>query len=176
MVGTQTGDVTTSYTMERVGDVLQYRDGVVTTTDTTNDDRVIGTGTYTFNVDAYTVVGREWGTYRLENAGGTWEGPCTGGAYMEDITSIMTCWLVGSGGYAGYTYGNYNARPGGGLAWVKAQGLVRVDGTVSANGGGDQTKSAQATANGGWLGAVTSTCTVFLVLVPWLSVTVSSAT
>ena len=105
VVGTQSGSITTSYTLERVGDVVQYRDGVVTTADTTNDARVTGTGTYAFSVDAYTVVGLEWGSYRLENAGGTWEGPCTGGVSdMENVTSLITCWLVGSGEYAGYTY------------------------------------------------------------------------
>jgi hypothetical protein len=120
VVGTQSGTITTSYTMERVGDVLQYRDGVATTTDTMNDVRVAGTGTYTFSLDAHTVVGSEWATYRLENAGGSWEGPCTGATYMDDITSIVTCWLVGSGEYAGYTY--YQFREGEQLQGVIYKG------------------------------------------------------
>lgn len=120
VVGTQSGSITTSYTLERVGDVLQYRDGVVTTIDTMNDPRVTGTGTYTFNLDEYTTVGREWATYRLENAGGTWEGACTGANYSEDVISIMACWLVGSGEYEGYTY--YQFRDGEQLKGVIYKG------------------------------------------------------
>ncbi len=105
VAGTETSVVlATAYTSTKVGDVTQLRGGVITALQTMNDRRVTGDATFTFSVDAYTNVGPEWGTYRLENAGGTWEGPCTGASWDGGNKADGTCWLVGSGSYKGFTY------------------------------------------------------------------------
>jgi hypothetical protein len=55
-------------------------------------------------MERYGIVGPEWGTSRLENAGGAWEGTCTAAAWSDFNASAVSCWLVGSGAYEGYTY------------------------------------------------------------------------
>jgi hypothetical protein len=102
--GTDDTVLSTAYTETRVGDVRQMRGGVLTIQTTMNDPRVTGTATFHFSVDAYTRAATEWGTFRLENTGGAWEGTCSGAAWNEGNHAIGGCWLAGSGGYAGYTY------------------------------------------------------------------------
>jgi hypothetical protein len=104
VVGTQAMAITTAYTPTVVGDVTQYRGGVLTITDTTNDARVSGTATYAFSVDAYTKAGPEWGSFKLQNANGSWQGSCTGASWNAGNSWSGACWLAGSGSYAGYTY------------------------------------------------------------------------
>ncbi len=88
----------------KVGDVTQTRGIVLIDRATMSDPRVSGTATGHLSVDAYGTVGPEWGTSRLENAGGAWEGTCTGAAWSDFNASAVSCWLVGSGAYQGYTY------------------------------------------------------------------------
>jgi len=94
----------TGGTEVQVGDVTQTRNVVITAWFSMNDPRVSGTGTGLVNADIYGTVGPEWGTTRLENAGGAWEGTVTGAAWADTNASDMSGWLVGSGGYEGYTY------------------------------------------------------------------------
>jgi hypothetical protein len=91
-------------TTEKVGDVTQYRGGMVTMAQAMNDPRVTGEVFYDWSLDSWTVAGTEWGTYTLTNDGGAWTGPCTGGAWAEGDGVAWGCWLSGSGGYEGYTF------------------------------------------------------------------------
>ncbi len=108
------GEITT------VGDVMQARGNEVDTVDTMNDPRVTGTGTVHGDADMYGWTGTQWGTYRLANAGGAWEGRWTGVLTKGGAVSDVTGWLVGSGGYAGYTYYFHH----------HGSGTVEVDGFI----------------------------------------------
>ena len=73
-------------------------------TDKMNDPRVDGTVTFPFSVDAYVSAASEWGKMTVENRDGSWEGPCTGGAWAEGDGFAWSCWLTGKDAYDGYTY------------------------------------------------------------------------
>jgi len=112
VTGTETITVTTGGTEEWVGKVEQIRGRVFASTDTMNDPRVTGTGIVQFSGDLHGTqtngnfegsVVAEWGTYRLENAEGAWEGKWTGANWNSGPTNV-TSWLIGSGAYEGYTY------------------------------------------------------------------------
>lgn len=80
------------------------RNGVAVHTTEWSDPRVSGSWTIAFNadVDPATDHGVQWGTARIENDGGTWEGPFTG---MEYEPYFMNAgWMAGDGDYAGYTF------------------------------------------------------------------------
>lgn len=109
VIGTITSAVlSTPYARTKVdrtdGVTEEIRGGVVTFTYAMNDVRVTGPATFTFGVDLYTVVGSEWATLHLETDKGAWNGPCTGASWSEGDGLLESCWLVGSGGYKGYTY------------------------------------------------------------------------
>ncbi|HEX7951234.1 MAG TPA: hypothetical protein VF494_12855 [Candidatus Limnocylindrales bacterium] len=91
-------------TSSTVGNATQVRGYVATSIDTMSDPRVTGTGTLLLTIDEYGPVGTEWGTYRLENAGGAWEGPVTGAGWGRGEASTVSGWLAGTGSYKGYTY------------------------------------------------------------------------
>jgi hypothetical protein len=113
----------TNYTETKVGEVTQLRGGVVSAYQTMNDPRVTGRVTYSdINLDTYTKVAPEWMKARLENDGGAWEGSCTGASWDSGTASDGTCWLVGTGGYAGYTYYYYHSLGGGTTGNV--QGII----------------------------------------------------
>lgn len=118
--GTEAVSVTTFGSTEKVGDATRMTGIVATTVDTMNDPRVTGTGTIHGANDSYGSVGPQWGTYRLENALGAWEGTWTGALWGSGIVSQITAWLVGSGAYEGYTY------------YLSARGTssLRVDGLI----------------------------------------------
>ena len=86
--------------------------GIVIDVVTTMDDpRVSGTGTFRLSSDASGQLGFVWGTFHLDAAGGSWEGTCTG-AMWEGLTpfydgvagATQSCWLQGTGSYAGMTF------------------------------------------------------------------------
>lgn len=104
VTGTEVVSVRTYGTSEKAGDVTRMRGVVASTVDTMNDPRVTGRGTVRGANDSYGVVGPQWGTYRLENADGAWEGTWTGALWNIGNASQVTAWLVGSGAYEGYTY------------------------------------------------------------------------
>ena len=106
---TATGEMTgTVDGMLSVGDGLwSWRDGAVTIEVEASDPRASGTlsGFTNADVDLETGHGIEWGTLRIENAGGTWVGPYTAMEYEPPEGDFMTAsgMLVGDGDYAGYT-------------------------------------------------------------------------
>jgi hypothetical protein len=104
VTGTEVVAVQTYGRSEKAGDVTRMRDVVATTVDTMSDPRVTGKGTIRGANDSYGVVGPQWGTYRLENADGAWEGAWSGALWNIGNASHVTAWLVGSGAYEGYTY------------------------------------------------------------------------
>ena len=120
VTGTEVVSVQTYGTSVQAGDVVQMRGVVATTVDTMNDPRVTGTGVIHGENDSYGSVGPQWGTYRLENAEGAWEGPWTGALWGDGMVSDVTAWLVGSGAYDGYTY-YFHAR---GANPMKVEGIV----------------------------------------------------
>ena len=90
-----------------MGDVRQYRHSAITADPTNSDPRVSGKESARLDYDLYGTVGLEWGTFQVENAGGTWTGTYTGALWDQDSAlsrSDGTFWSVGSGAYAGYTY------------------------------------------------------------------------
>ena len=113
--------LTTTYSSTVVGDVTQLRGGVLTVVTEASDPRVSGTGTFAFSVDVTGDAGVEWGTYHLETAGGTWDGPCSGSTWSGGDAAVGTCWLSGSGAFAGSTYFR-------GYSWIP--GRVWVEGVI----------------------------------------------
>ena len=91
------GEITT------VGEVMQMRGNEVDTVDTMNDPRVTGTGTVRGDANLFGTVGTQWGTYptrRRRALGGDMNRHPHGSGAVSEVTA----WLVGSGGYDGYTY------------------------------------------------------------------------
>ena len=77
----------------------------------TDDPRVTGIHTSgTFNIDWWGEADLsrgalvQWGSPRLENAGGAWEGRATGIASLPARGDIIAIWYTGTGGYAGLSY------------------------------------------------------------------------
>ena len=63
-----------------------------------SDSRVTGIGTFTFDGAEYLAgVGPVWGTFRLQNEDGAWEGPFSGMARPDQTR--LSGWLVGEGAY-----------------------------------------------------------------------------
>lgn len=98
--------------------------GTVGVTSMTDDPRASGTATFTFDFDGDT--GAEWGSFSLQGVDGGWHGPCTGSVDLTPVgltsatgvAAIGTCWLTGSGAYAGLTYFRaYSWVPG--RAWLE---------------------------------------------------------
>lgn len=104
VVGTSSLTVTKPPTETVVGAVTQWRGQEMTSAGTMNDPRVNGTQRIILNLDRYQQVAAEWGTTRLENPGGAWEGTWTGASWDNGNATSVSGWLVGSGAYAGYTY------------------------------------------------------------------------
>jgi hypothetical protein len=91
-----------------VGETEQMRGATLTCTETANDPRVSGTTLYTWNYDLW-YDGRDfahvqWGTGRIENAGGAWEGTLSGVYSSETHEDALTFWFTGTGGYEGLSY------------------------------------------------------------------------
>jgi hypothetical protein len=102
--GAATLTLTTPYTESRAGATTQLRDGVITVTTRMSDPRVSGTGTWRVSADLHPTTGPRWGAYRLENAAGAWDGPCSGAAWDAGSGGAWSCRLTGSGAYDGYSY------------------------------------------------------------------------
>jgi hypothetical protein len=96
--------VTQSGTETVVGGVTQIRGQEMESLETMNDPRVSGTSRITLNGDLHDPVMAEWGTTRLENADGAWEGTWTGASWDAGGATNVSGWLVGTGAYAGFTY------------------------------------------------------------------------
>jgi hypothetical protein len=83
------------------------RDGFYAFDVEATDPRVSGALTVFYNADVDTDTGHgiQWGTLRIENDGGTWEGPFTGMEYEPPEGDFVagSSMMVGDGDYAGYT-------------------------------------------------------------------------
>jgi hypothetical protein len=92
-----------------------------------NDPRVSGDYTATlhttgWNADTSHEAFLQWGTARLVNPGGAWDGPYSG-IFATGRGDIITTWYRGSGGYAGMSYyQTITVAPTGG-GWVSV-GLI----------------------------------------------------
>ena len=95
---------TVTETYKTVGDHQQVRDGVVVATHTANDVRATGSLRIAFSIDWYTKAGPFWADATLTNDKGTWAGTCSGAATVKFAFGPFSCWLTGSGAYAGWTY------------------------------------------------------------------------
>jgi hypothetical protein len=77
---------------------------------TTDDPRVTGVRSSTWNFDLWgnpkagTGAGVQWGTPRLENDGGAWEGRATGVVSLPGSGDIIVNWYEGTGGYRRLAY------------------------------------------------------------------------
>ncbi len=84
-----------------------YRGGTFVCTVATDEPRVSGTETASWNMDLWGTAGNgalvQWGTARLKNDGGAWEGSGSG-VYSSDRGDIIAFWYSGTGGYAGLSY------------------------------------------------------------------------
>jgi hypothetical protein len=67
-----------------------------------SDPRVSGEVRFLHHADDYGRVGVEWGTYRLENDEGAWQGPVSG--FYGPRETRTSGWLAGEGAYEGLTY------------------------------------------------------------------------
>jgi hypothetical protein len=106
--------------------VARQRGAVLITNEESSDPRVSGRGTIMLNVDAFTdpegnlgTVQVRYGTMRIENEGGSWEGSFAG--RLSNGRFIQTYWLRGDGEYEGLTY--VVTAGGDGPVWV-SEGLI----------------------------------------------------
>ena len=106
--------------------VAHQRGAVLITAETSSDERVEGQGTITLNVDAFTgadgVLGSSqvrYGTMRIENEDGSWEGSFAG--RLSNGRFLQTYWLRGRDAYAGLTY--VVTAGGDGPVWA-SEGLI----------------------------------------------------
>jgi hypothetical protein len=94
--------------LETDADGVQHsRDGTVSYQLVTDDPRVTGTVTGTWNTDRwgdlYDGAMTQWGTATLTNENGTWEGDYAGG-FASPVGDIITRWWTGTGEYEGLTF------------------------------------------------------------------------
>jgi hypothetical protein len=85
---------------------MHGRGGSLRCTDEANDPRGSGSVSGTFDADAWgsdTDAFVMWGTLRLENEGGAWEGRYTG-ANTTETGDMFEVWYTGTGGYDGLSY------------------------------------------------------------------------
>ena len=99
-IRTQQSAGTTTLDNKGIAHTLGVVIGVATDLD---DPRVTGTGTYRLSVDASGSLGFTQGTFRLDVPGGAWEGTCSGSTWADLGAGQLSCWLPGSGSYAGMT-------------------------------------------------------------------------
>jgi hypothetical protein len=105
-IGTQTKDAS--------GDT-HIRDGTFHCTTVSNDPRVSGeiTGTWAMNAWGPTPQNSsfvQWGTVRLENEGGAWDGTYTG-MFTPDTGDLISFWFTGTGAYEGLSYFEWDVMP-----------------------------------------------------------------
>ena len=86
-----------------------------------NDPRVTGTVTYSWNYDMWgsgiEFAHVQWGSGRLENAGGAWEGTLTG-SFSTKNGDVILFWFEGTGGYEGLSYGMWAVLPTAEAGWT----------------------------------------------------------
>jgi len=90
-----------------------------------NDPRVAGTARYTLNMNRWGTSEAhgsqvQWGTIRIENAGGAWATDYVG-VYTTATGDVGAAMFTGSGGYAGLSYYRWSAAYGS--SWA-TKGLI----------------------------------------------------
>lgn len=86
------------------------RDLAVECVDKTDDPRVSGTATGNWSMDFWgnpnqgMGAGVQWGTIRLVNDRGAWDGKLSGVGALPEPGDTIVIWYTGTGGYAGLTY------------------------------------------------------------------------
>jgi hypothetical protein len=129
-----------------VGETYQYRGAILKCTDTSNDPRVSGPVTYTWEYDGWAQGTHvQWGTGRLENAGGAWDGTMTG-SYSLPRGDMLLFWFKGSGGYEGLSYAMWAVLPPAEVAWTYAVDGIIFPGSPPAPKPGDDAALRQAAA------------------------------
>ncbi|MCU0506631.1 MAG: hypothetical protein MUE82_12860, partial [Chloroflexi bacterium] len=106
----------------------QSRGWILTCTDTSNDPRVTGPVTYSWNYDMWgggmEFAHVQWGSGRLENAGGAWDGTLTG-SFSTKNGDVILFWFEGTGGYEGLSYAMWAVLPTAEAGWTyPVKGLV----------------------------------------------------
>jgi hypothetical protein len=100
-----TGDFGTP--MTDADGVHHYRDMLWRCDVRTDDPRVTGTEIAPWNQDLWGTFNKgaavQWGTSRLENAEGAWEGTGSG-VWSSDRGDIIAFWYKGTGAYEGLSY------------------------------------------------------------------------
>jgi len=85
------------------GPVGYLRGQKLRTRDAMSDPRVSGVGHVVIDADDYGGdIGPEWGTFRLENDEGAWQGSVSG--FHSSVDSHVAGWLQGEGAYTGLSY------------------------------------------------------------------------
>jgi hypothetical protein len=87
---------------------VRFREGWFDCVVTNNDPRIAGIAHYTLDMDRYGTSGTDatqvmWGTIRIENEGGAWEGDYEG-VYTSESGDVFTVLYTGTGGYEGLSY------------------------------------------------------------------------
>ena len=100
--GETTVSVSTQPEEDYSGPVGHLRGLELSTYDAMSDSRVSGIGHAIIDADDYGDIGPEWGTFRLENDEGAWQGPVSG--FYSSADSHVAGWLQGEGAYAGLSY------------------------------------------------------------------------
>ncbi len=134
----------------------RYRGAVLACTDTSNDPRVSGSATYTWEYDGWARGAHvQWGTGRLENAGGAWDGTMTG-SYSIPRGDVLLFWFKGSGGYEGLSYAMWAVLSPAEVAWTYPVDGIIFPGSPPAPKPGEDAAMRQA-ATGSPGPAATST-------------------
>ena len=101
--------------------VQHARAGTIVCDAATNDPRVTGTSTDTWSVDYWGSADHtngalvQWGSSRLDTAGGEWVGTYSG-VYSSDRGDTIVYWYTGTGAYEGLTY--FELVTGAGGLWT----------------------------------------------------------
>jgi hypothetical protein len=141
---------TESCTFERqgtttlVGETSEYRGAVLSCIDASNDPRVSGPVTYTWEYDGWAMGTHvQWGTGRLENTGGAWDGTMTG-SYSTSRGDLLLFWFRGSGGYEGLSYAMWAVLSPAEVAWTYPVDGIIFPGSPPAPKPGDDAALRQA--------------------------------
>ncbi len=93
---------------------LHARGWTLTCDDSSTDPRVSGAATYVWNYDFWgsprSFAHVQWGTGRIVNSDGAWDGTYTG-SFTAETGDLILFWFKGTGAYAGLSYGMWAITP-----------------------------------------------------------------
>jgi hypothetical protein len=118
-------DATWGTTTTGADGTSHMRGGVVECIHTSNDDRVSGNETSSFNGDGWANAAMVlFGASRITNEGGSWEGTYSG-ANSDSTGDIVLWWFKGTGGYAGLSYVMWEHLSPAEVAWsYPVEGMI----------------------------------------------------